>query len=152
MSQLHQSVELCGTPRRAESGDSILHADRLEAQNIGSALDDIVEKSVAATARPVDAENGLSLSEYHRVRRVDILSDIIGLCVAEIAGCKGYDAPESVADRDNEAVAEQSINPTALFIPLKDAGLHEQFFGDSFALAVFHKQLAVLRGESYAAG
>ena len=62
------------------------------------------------------------------------------------------DAPEAVADRDNEAVAEQSINPTALFIPLKDAGLHEQIFGDSFALAVFHKQIAVLRGKSDAAG
>ena len=149
---LFENVELGATPGGAESGYGVFKSDGLEAQHIGRALDDVIVERIAAAARPVDAENGLSFGKYRRVGRVDVFTHIVGLIVAEIAGSEGNDAPEAVADRDNEAVAEQSINPTALFIPLKDAGLHEQIFGDSFALAVFHKQIAVFGGESYAAG
>ena len=103
---LFENVELGATPGGAESGDGVVETDGLEAQDIGRALDDVIVERIAAAARPVDAENGLSFGKYRRVGRVDVFTHIVGLIIAEIAGCEGNDAPEAVADRDNKAVTE----------------------------------------------
>ena len=145
---LFENVELGATPGGAESGDGVFKPDGLEAQDIGRTLDDIIVERITATACPVDAENGLTFGKYRRVARVDVFSYLVGLIIAEIAGCEGNDAPETVADRDNKAVAEQGIYPTALFIPFVNAGLQEQIFGDSFAPAEVRQQFAVLRSQT----
>ena len=103
---LFEDVELGATPGCAESSYGVFKSEGLEAQHIGRALDDVIVERIAAAARPVDAENGLSFGKYRRVGRVDVFAHIVGLIVAEIAGSEGNDAPEAVADRDNEAVAE----------------------------------------------